>query len=92
MKFKVEDNWGTMEILFEDGSKSQIGGQMVLWKGIVGRLWAISDKSSHNGGHGMGSMTSSQAVIATKDMRITPVKLAWDSGYELEMLGAYANV
>jgi len=89
MKFKVEDNWGMIEIVFEDGSKSKLRGQMVEWNGTVGRIWSVSDKSSHNGGHGMGQMTSSQAVIATKDMNIVPVKLAWDAGFELNMLGSY---
>lgn len=86
MKFKVKDYYGTVVLNFEDGSEGRVVGQMVKWNGVVGRLWSISDKSSHCGGHGMGSITSSQAVIATKDMKIVSVKLKWDSDYELEML------
>ena len=91
MKFKVEECYGSVSVKFEDGTAGKVSGQMVEWKGVVGRIWSISDTSSSCGGHGVGNITSSQVVIATKDMQIIPVKLKWDSDYELEMLGSYAE-
>lgn len=89
MKFKVESNWGMVVLKSEEGQTTKPRGQLVEYKGCIGRIWAIPDVSSHCGGHGMGNMTSSQAVLATKDMEIIPIETQWQEIYEITLMGYY---
>lgn len=84
----VSSNWGCLELCLEDGSKYKVEGQWVMYQGTVGRLHAIQDLSSHNGGHGMGSMKSSQAFVVDENLDIHPVKTSWlNNEYTMTLLG-----
>lgn len=88
MNVSFEDFYGQGRLVAEDKSFMVVPptGVLVKYKGVVGKLYAISDKSSHCGGHGMGDMKSCQAVIATSDMNLVPVKSVWNGPFEIELV------
>lgn len=87
MKLMFEDFYGQGRLVAEDKSFMVVPstGVLVKYRGTVGKLYSISDKSSHCGGHGMGNMTSCQAVIATDEMKLIHVKSAWNGPFDIEL-------
>lgn len=83
MKLKFEDYYGTPQLVSEEGLKFKVEGQTVSYKAKKGRIWAISDKSSHCGGHGMGSMTSVQAILILEDQSFIKVDSGWNAPYTI---------
>lgn len=55
----------------EEGVKVNFtNGLKIKYDGQEGRIYNLQDKSSHNGGHGMGQMYSSQVLFAFGDNQI----------------------
>lgn len=88
MKYKFEDYWGSGRLVAEDKSYIAIPQNGILVKigNMTGKLYSLPDVSSHNGGHGMGSMTSCQGVISPADMSLGVIKSSWGSIFDIEVL------
>lgn len=54
--------------------ETKISGQLCSVGGVIGRLWCIQDSSAHCGGHGVGNVYGSNAVLATSEMTLLVVK------------------
>lgn len=77
MKAYFEDFYGQGRFIFEDKRYVEVNGQLVTWQGKIGKAYSIQDKSSHNGGHGIGQMHCCQLVICTDKMELIKVKSAY---------------
>lgn len=79
MVFKVSSCYGYNYLT--NGSRDErgvlrefeINGQLCSVGGVVGRLWSVKDSASHCGGHGVGNVYGSNAVLATPDMKLIVV-------------------
>ena len=88
MKFRFEDFYGSGRLVTEDKSYIQIPQNWILVKigSKTGRLYSITDKYSHNGGHGMGQMYCCQGVVSFTDISLGIIKSQWNGPCEIAAL------
>lgn len=89
MKYRFEDFYGTGRLVSEFGKETIViaeDGFLVVYKGVLGRLYSIRDSSSHVGGHGSCNDYSSQGVLVTTDMKLIHLDKKWNRGFDIEIL------
>lgn len=86
--YRFEDFYGSGRLVREDKSFIQIpkDGILVKVNNKTGKLYSLQDKSSHNGGHGMGQMYCCQGVISFPDMSLGLVKDVRNGPFYIELV------
>lgn len=87
MKYKFEDFYGSGRLVAEDKSYITIPTNGILVKigNMTGKLYSLVGASTHNGGHGMGQMSSCQGVISPADMSLGVLKPSWNGPFDIEV-------